>query len=226
MIDPALLRPGRLDKSLYCGMPTNSERLSIFKAISKRVSFADDVELEEINKQCENYTGADIQALVYNAQLEVAHETLQQLRSARSANNGNGKSTNGTSNVNVIGSFDKSSVEEKKLIEDLTERISSITSLKEKSMLTTTTTNNNLNVSGIVSDSSNNTNNTTTSTTTKTGSKLTREHMLKALRSSRKSVSDQERRRYELIYKDFLESRGEIKTVSLPTEPGKRSTLA
>jgi peroxin-1 len=26
LIDPALLRPGRLDKCLYCGMPTQDER--------------------------------------------------------------------------------------------------------------------------------------------------------------------------------------------------------
>ena len=29
LIDPALLRPGRLDKSLLCGMPSFDERLEV-----------------------------------------------------------------------------------------------------------------------------------------------------------------------------------------------------
>lgn len=29
LIDPALLRPGRLDKALFCGMPTFEERLEV-----------------------------------------------------------------------------------------------------------------------------------------------------------------------------------------------------
>ncbi len=32
LIDPALLRPGRLDKCLYCGMPTQEERVDVHKS--------------------------------------------------------------------------------------------------------------------------------------------------------------------------------------------------
>ena len=35
MIDPAILRPGRLDKVLYVGLPTLKGRLSILSAITK-----------------------------------------------------------------------------------------------------------------------------------------------------------------------------------------------
>jgi ribosome biogenesis ATPase len=35
IIDPALLRPGRLDKKLYIGLPSADERVSIIKAITK-----------------------------------------------------------------------------------------------------------------------------------------------------------------------------------------------
>ncbi|KAG8706976.1 Peroxisome biosynthesis protein pex1, partial [Ceratobasidium sp. 394] len=76
LIDPALLRPGRLDKSLLCHMPTEEERHEILKAVSRKVSLAPDVELAEIAKRTEGYSGADLQALVYNAQLEVVHEEL------------------------------------------------------------------------------------------------------------------------------------------------------
>ncbi|KAG8742324.1 Peroxisome biosynthesis protein pex1 [Ceratobasidium sp. 414] len=76
LIDPALLRPGRLDKSLLCHMPAEGERHDILKAVTRKVSLAPDVELVEIAKRTEGYSGADLQALVYNAQLEVVHEEL------------------------------------------------------------------------------------------------------------------------------------------------------
>lgn len=38
IIDPAVLRPGRLDKILYVGLPTREDRVDILRAITK-VSF-------------------------------------------------------------------------------------------------------------------------------------------------------------------------------------------
>ncbi|QRW12766.1 AAA family ATPase [Ceratobasidium sp. AG-Ba] len=76
LIDPALLRPGRLDKSLLCHMPTEQEREEILRAVSRKVSLAPDVDLSVVAKRTEGFSGADIQALVYNAQLEVVHEEL------------------------------------------------------------------------------------------------------------------------------------------------------
>lgn len=35
IIDPAVLRPGRLDKILYVGLPTPSDRVDILRAITK-----------------------------------------------------------------------------------------------------------------------------------------------------------------------------------------------
>lgn len=39
MIDPAVLRPGRLDKILYVGLPNKSDRLEILQAITKVSKF-------------------------------------------------------------------------------------------------------------------------------------------------------------------------------------------
>jgi len=39
---------------------------------------ADDVDLESIARATNGFTGADLQALVYNANLEVVHETIDQ----------------------------------------------------------------------------------------------------------------------------------------------------
>lgn len=35
IIDPAVLRPGRLDKILYVGLPTASERIDILRTLTK-----------------------------------------------------------------------------------------------------------------------------------------------------------------------------------------------
>lgn len=35
IIDPAVLRPGRIDTILYVGLPTSSDRIDILKAITK-----------------------------------------------------------------------------------------------------------------------------------------------------------------------------------------------
>uniref|UniRef100_A0A8C4IA62 Peroxisomal ATPase PEX1 n=1 Tax=Dicentrarchus labrax TaxID=13489 RepID=A0A8C4IA62_DICLA len=75
LIDPALLRPGRLDKSLYCPPPDQEARLEILKALSTGVAFSADVDLEQLAAATEQFTGADLKALLYNAQLEAVHSS-------------------------------------------------------------------------------------------------------------------------------------------------------
>ncbi|XP_061616044.1 peroxisome biogenesis factor 1 isoform X2 [Phyllopteryx taeniolatus] len=70
LIDPALLRPGRLDKSLYCPPPGKEDRAAILKVLSAGVTLAADVDLDELAARTEGFTGADLKALLYNAQLE------------------------------------------------------------------------------------------------------------------------------------------------------------
>ncbi|XP_028405471.1 peroxisome biogenesis factor 1-like [Dendronephthya gigantea] len=74
LIDPALLRPGRLDKSLYCGMPDENARLEILRALSSKLELDFDVDLKEIARRTENFSGADLKALLSNAQLERIHK--------------------------------------------------------------------------------------------------------------------------------------------------------
>uniref|UniRef100_A0A7N6AIF5 Peroxisomal ATPase PEX1 n=1 Tax=Anabas testudineus TaxID=64144 RepID=A0A7N6AIF5_ANATE len=76
LIDPALLRPGRLDKSLYCPPPDREARVEILKALSVGVLLAADVDLEQLAAATEQFTGADLKALLYNAQLEAIHNSL------------------------------------------------------------------------------------------------------------------------------------------------------
>lgn len=76
LIDPALLRPGRFDKCLHCPLPDQSERLEILNALSAKLSLDSDVDLELIARQTNHFSGADLQALLYSAQLDALHQCL------------------------------------------------------------------------------------------------------------------------------------------------------
>ncbi|KZT19828.1 AAA-domain-containing protein [Neolentinus lepideus HHB14362 ss-1] len=76
LIDPALLRPGRLDKALLCDMPDFEDRQSILEAVSHKVAVAPTVDWAEIARETEGFSGADLQALVYNAHLDVVHASI------------------------------------------------------------------------------------------------------------------------------------------------------
>jgi ribosome biogenesis ATPase len=69
MIDPAMLRPGRLDKTLYVDLPNQMERLEILKTLTRKTPLDKDVNLEIIasDSRCESYSGADLAALVREA---------------------------------------------------------------------------------------------------------------------------------------------------------------
>ncbi|XP_064539889.1 nuclear valosin-containing protein-like [Drosophila montana] len=85
IIDPAILRPGRLDTILYVGLPQEQERVDILKATTKdgkRPVLADDVNLEELAAQTDGYTGADLAGLVKQASMFSLRQSL---------NNGNTK---------------------------------------------------------------------------------------------------------------------------------------
>uniref|UniRef100_A0A7N4NJI1 Peroxisomal ATPase PEX1 n=1 Tax=Sarcophilus harrisii TaxID=9305 RepID=A0A7N4NJI1_SARHA len=73
LIDPALLRPGRLDKCVYCPPPDEVSRLEILKVLSGSLPLTDDVDLEHLASVTASFTGADLKALLYNAQLEAIH---------------------------------------------------------------------------------------------------------------------------------------------------------
>lgn len=76
LIDPALLRPGRLDKSLYCPPPDLESRVEILKALSVGLVLDADVDLGQLAAATEQFTGADLKALLYNAQLEAVHRSM------------------------------------------------------------------------------------------------------------------------------------------------------
>jgi len=76
LIDPALLRPGRLDKALLCGMPDAQERMEILNALARKMTLAADVDLAYYAERTEGLSGADLQAFLYNAHLESIHGAI------------------------------------------------------------------------------------------------------------------------------------------------------
>ncbi|GMM29529.1 putative AAA family ATPase [Martiniozyma asiatica (nom. inval.)] len=71
MIDPAMLRPGRLDKTLYIELPNAIERFDILKTLIKSngTPIDKDVNLEILShdERCRNFSGADLSSLVREA---------------------------------------------------------------------------------------------------------------------------------------------------------------
>jgi ribosome biogenesis ATPase len=71
MIDPAMVRPGRLDKLLYVDLPTPQERVEILKTQLTKTPLADGAweHVVEIvmGDKCEGFSGADMSSLVREA---------------------------------------------------------------------------------------------------------------------------------------------------------------
>jgi ribosome biogenesis ATPase len=76
LIDPAMMRPGRLDKLLYVPLPSPEDRASILKALAVNVQIDKFVDLDSIGKspRAEGYSGADCAALLREAGLAVLKE--------------------------------------------------------------------------------------------------------------------------------------------------------
>nr|XP_008526835.1 PREDICTED: nuclear valosin-containing protein-like isoform X1 [Equus przewalskii] len=86
ILDPAILRPGRLDKTLFVGLPPPADRLAILKTITKngtKPPLDTDVNLEQIARdcRCDRYSGADLSALVREASLCALRQEMARQRS-------------------------------------------------------------------------------------------------------------------------------------------------
>jgi ribosome biogenesis ATPase len=85
LIDPAMLRPGRLDRLLYVPLPTPADRISILKALSTEMALGDDVDMNLIGgcERATGYSGADCAALLREAGLAVLKEEAAALAEGR-----------------------------------------------------------------------------------------------------------------------------------------------
>jgi len=219
LIDPALLRPGRLDKSLLCDMPDLSDRLDILNALGKKLKISPNAasRLEQIAQQTEGYSGADLQAVVYNAHLEAIHDILGD-RSSRPGSKGTSNETkNGATSHKEFIQFLYSEAEEKTLSlqsshKPLTDRAaiaSKLTALKsaarrQRQLDRGDTPSANSEPSEPKSDKSEEV-------------VIEWKHLERSLHDTRGSISQVERRRLEAIYREFV---GGFRTGELPSGQG------
>jgi len=67
IIDPALMRPGRLDQLIYIPMPDYESRLSILRSVLRKTPVSKDVDLQYLASQTEKFTGADLTEICQRA---------------------------------------------------------------------------------------------------------------------------------------------------------------
>ncbi len=76
LIDPALMRPGRLDELIYVTVPDEAGRKHILGIHTRKMPLADDVDLGELARRTDKFTGADLEDLTRRAGLMALRETL------------------------------------------------------------------------------------------------------------------------------------------------------
>ena len=77
IMDPALLRPGRFDKSIFIGPPDLESRTAIFGIHTRGKPLADDVSLGELAEKTEGCTGADIAAICNEAVMAAVRRIIK-----------------------------------------------------------------------------------------------------------------------------------------------------
>ena len=101
MLDPAVLRPGRLELQVEVGLPDRKGRRQIFNIHTARMRseglLADDVDVETLAEVTGNYSGAEIKGLVGAAQ---SHALARYLQDAEDdAVTGDASGTSGTVSI-------------------------------------------------------------------------------------------------------------------------------
>jgi transitional endoplasmic reticulum ATPase len=70
MLDPALLRGGRLSREIEIPLPDEPARRQLFALNTANAKLADDIDLDELAQRTEGYSGANIKATVNEAGLQ------------------------------------------------------------------------------------------------------------------------------------------------------------
>ncbi len=76
LIDPALLRPGRLERLVYVPPPDGAARADILRAAARNTPLADDVDLDALGADLDGYSAADCAAVLREAALAAMRESL------------------------------------------------------------------------------------------------------------------------------------------------------
>jgi transitional endoplasmic reticulum ATPase len=77
LIDPALLRPGRLERLVYVPPPDADARTAILRAASRSVPLDDEVDLAALGAGLDGFSAADCAALIRESALAAMRESLE-----------------------------------------------------------------------------------------------------------------------------------------------------
>ena len=241
LIDPALLRPGRLDKSLLCDMPSLDDRHDILQALSKKLFISQDIlegtyrqnSLLEVAHRTAGYSGADLQAVIYNAHLEAIHDILgdHDINSELNSNGGKDNKKYGNASKRDIlqfrfgkedvapgGTPAMSRAKEASEYAAIIAKLDAIKLAKRK--------NRHARRGAVEPSSKDNANGDRTKAASGHEVIIEWRHIEASLATTRSSVGTDERRRLERIYREFVVGRnGEMPNGQGPTEVGGRSSL-
>ncbi|KAL1925285.1 uncharacterized protein VTP21DRAFT_168 [Calcarisporiella thermophila] len=147
-IDPALLRPGRLDQLIYIPLPDEASRLSILQATLRKSPVAPNVDLGHIAKSTHGFSGADLTEICQRACKLAIRESIEaEIRRERARREAGGDA-----------SADAMMEDDQDVVDPVPE--------------------------------------------------ITREHFEEAMRYARRSVSDNDIKRYEMFAQNLHQSRG------------------
>lgn len=79
IIDPALLRPGRLDQLIYIPLPDEDSRHQIFKACLRKSPISKDVDLRALARYTQGFSGADITEICQRACKYAIRENIEKV---------------------------------------------------------------------------------------------------------------------------------------------------
>ena len=85
IIDSALLRPGRFDRLLFVPPPDLDARKQIFKIHTRKTPLAEDVNLDELARKTDGYTGADIASLANTGVMLALREHISKAKDPEDA---------------------------------------------------------------------------------------------------------------------------------------------
>ena len=77
IIDPALMRPGRLDQLVYIPLPDQASRVDILKSCLRKSPLAKDVSIDEIATATAKFSGADLTEICQRACKYAIRESIE-----------------------------------------------------------------------------------------------------------------------------------------------------
>ncbi|MHA1672153.1 MAG: CDC48 family AAA ATPase [Promethearchaeota archaeon] len=77
IMDPALVRPGRIDRMSYVPPPNEEDRLAIFKIFTKPMPLHKNVDLKELAVRTDSFSGADIESLCREAAIRALRSDIR-----------------------------------------------------------------------------------------------------------------------------------------------------